>query len=650
MIEQSNQLPLAEYLHLLELAQSLGLRLPEAISIESVENNIRRQLDISLPASHARAGFKSYQDLKLEEEALRQVLNTIKHEIQPLADRFTPGFVEDLQADYEQKWRAVQSKLELSERLDQEYRRGREQEGEAIARKKETLLAAHQHEVGLQSVIDLAEEIKNLEAREEESNKFRKRRAEEWAELAEAQIEVEKAKGYWEKALELDDSPALGDRRDRHLAVLEALEEKASCSYDDLLKEAKALFDGAVRAPLEALARPENDLWQASEMCRRIVEALASHPYPSSTRQEADRLMAHIKDYNDRMWHNRAMACMAQAEVELAGENLDGANQNLAYARQALALIWDRELEPSHQAKLEAIQHKIETKARQRTDGVIGHWRQQAQTHLDGKDAVAALNCIYAAKVLIDDTSTMDETIQALEALENQALALLSQKDRVEARSLAERASQFFSQGDSKSAFRWLEAALHLDATAILSEPGFAGLIDAFFELRSRRLRIESLLAQAQFTLAQDTPEPDTMLAAQKLLAEARQLAEEIGETNRLPEIEECQKALQQRHREALTEELHALLGKLEETQPDHGATPPDPAATLSVLRDLTHVLARIEQAKFTVDNVKPHLQRAFEYYAQLQSDTRFKDDLDSAEGYSLSYMLLSRVSNWESG
>jgi hypothetical protein len=117
-----------------------------------------------------------------------------------------------------------------------------------------------------------------------------------------------------------------------------------------------------------------------------------------------------------------------------------------------------------------------------------------------------------------------------------------------------------------------------------------------------------------------------------------------------LPEVEEKRNALQRRHRKALTEELNGLLQKLDDACRVQEPSPQQRTATLSVLKDLTHVLAKIEKAKFTVKNVKPHLQRAYEYYAQLQSDAEFEGDLNSAEGYSLSYMLLSKVSTWETG
>jgi hypothetical protein len=209
---------------------------------------------------------------------------------------------------------------------------------------------------------------------------------------------------------------------------------------------------------------------------------------------------------------------------------------------------------------------------------------------------------------------------------------------------------QFHSQGDGRSAFLWLQAALQLDARAILSEPGFEELTDAYFEVQSKRQRIETLLIQAGFPLDQDPRDPANMLAANGFLAEASKLAAELGEATRLPGIERRKNTLQQRHREALIEELNGLLQELEDARSGQGPTSQQTLATLSVLKGLTHVLAKIEQAQFTVEDVKPHLQRAFEYYARLQSDAEFEADLNSAEGYSLSYMLLSKVNTWQTG
>ncbi len=220
----------------------------------------------------------------------------------------------------------------------------------------------------------------------------------------------------------------------------------------------------------------------------------------------------------------------------------------------------------------------------------------------------------------------------------------------MEASSLAERASLFLSQGDSQSAFRWLQAALRLDARAILSELTFTELTDAFFEFQSKRQRIESLLVQAKFRLDQDPRDPDNLLAADGLLAEADRLLEELGETGRLQEVAETRYAFQQRHGEALIEELDALLQKLEEMWRSQGLPSQQTRAVLSTLRDLARVLARIEKAKISVKNIRPHLQQACDYYAQLRSDNEGGDDLNSVEGYSLSYMLLSKISAWETG
>jgi hypothetical protein len=650
VIEQPNRLPLAQYLRLIELAEDLDIRMPRQISIESVQEDLKRQLEASIPASRTGANFRSYEDLKQEAEAISHVLDTIQAEIRPVASRLTPGFVEGLQKEYEEELHTVQRKLELSERLDKEYRRSHEQEGEAFAARKEALLEAYQQGVGLPSVTDLGEEIRSLEEAEGENNQFRERSAEALAELAEQQIDREKAGAYWERALEQHDSPSLRTRRDKHLAVLETLQGEATGTYDDLLKEARDLFERATRAPLESLSIPENELRRAFEKCEYIVQGLANHPYPSSTGQEAARLMDQISAYNNRVWRARAIGCMAQAEVDLAGEDLYRANESLAQARQAFALIWDGVLQPSDAEKLEAIQRRIEIKAAERTDVVIDQWRGRAQAFLDSQDAMAALNCIYAARALADDGVAGGELIQGLESLEDQALAVFSSEVNVEAGALAGRALEYLSQGDKKSAFRWLEAALRLDASAILSEPAFSELTDVYFELQSKRWRIESVLIQADFRLAQDPRDRENVLAVEGLLAEAEQLLNEVGETDRLPEVEEKRNALQRRHRQALTEELNVLLQELDDACRIQEPSPQQRTATLSVLKDLSHVLANIEKARFKVKGVKPHLQRACEYYAQLQSDAEFEGDLNCAAGHRMSHMLLSKISTWETG
>jgi len=150
---------------------------------------------------------------------------------------------------------------------------------------------------------------------------------------------------------------------------------------------------------------------------------------------------------------------------------------------------------------------------------------------------------------------------------------------------------------------------------------------------------------QAQFRLAQDPGDRENLLAAEAMLAEAEQLLAEVGETDRLPGVEEKRKTLRGRHRQALTEELKALFKKLDDACRVKEPTPQHMAEILAMLKDLARVLSKIEKANFTVANLKPHLQRVFDYYAQLQSDTESEADLNSAEGYSLSYMLLSKVS-----
>ncbi len=158
------------------------------------------------------------------------------------------------------------------------------------------------------------------------------------------------------------------------------------------------------------------------------------------------------------------------------------------------------------------------------------------------------------------------------------------------------------------------------------------------------------MLVQAEYRLAQDPRDRENMLAAEGFLAEADKLLEELGETDRLPEVEEKRNTLQERHRQTLTEELNGLLQKLDDACRGKQPASQQRTETLSILKDLARVLAKIEKAKFTVADVKPHLEQAVEYYAGLQSDARFEDDLNSAEGYSLSYMLLSKVSAWETG
>jgi hypothetical protein len=651
VIEQPNRLPLAQYLHLVELAEDLDIRMARQISIESVQEDIKRQLESSIPASRTGADFRSYEDLKQEAEAISHILGTIRAEIRPVASQLTPGFVESLQEEYEDALHAVQGKLKLCERLDKEYRRSHEQEGEALAARKEALLEAYQQGVGLPSVADLGEEIRRLEEAEEEINQFRERSAEALAELAEGQLDREKAGEYWERALEQYDSPILRTRRDKHLAVLEALQYEPAGTYDDLLREARDLFERATRAPLESLFVPENDLKRAFEKCENVVQGLSNHPYPSTTGQEAARLMDRISAYNDRLWRARAIACLAQAEVDLASEDLYQASESLAGARQAYALIWDGELQPSDAEKLEAIQRKIEIKAEERTDVVIEQWRARAQAFLDDQDAMAALNCIYAARALAGDGEPGSELIQGLESLEDQALGVFSSDFNVEVgAALAGRALEFLSQGDKRSAFRWLEAALRLDASAILSEPGFSELTDVYFELQSKRRQIEGVLIQADFRLAQDLRDRDNVLAVEGLLAEAEQLLKEVGETGRLPEVEEKRNALQQRHRQALTQELNGLLQELDDACRVQEPSPQQRTAALSVLNDLSHVLANIEEAGFKVKGVKPHLERACEYYAQLQAEAELEGDLNCAVGHRMSHLLLSKVSAWEAG
>ena len=112
--------------------------------------------------------------------------------------------------------------------------------------------------------------------------------------------------------------------------------------------------------------------------------------------------------------------------------------------------------------------------------------------------------------------------------------------------------------------------------------PGFRELTDAYLEFESKQQRIESALVQAEFRLAQDPRDRENMLAAEGFLAEADKLLEELGETDRTPEVEEKRNTLQQRHREALTEELNGLLQKLDETCRGRGSASQNRTATLA--------------------------------------------------------------------
>lgn len=649
MIDQSYRLPLAQYLRVLALAQDLDAKILEEVSIESVEAEIKRQLESILPASEAGVGLQSYQDLKREDRAVRRILNTIESEIQPVAAMLTPGFVDRLREGYDEKRVSVQKKLELSDELDQAYRQIRDKEKEALEKKKETLLEAYKVGVSLPSVSDLVQELKRIEATEGEIREFEERSAQEWATLAEGQIAQEKAKAYWEKAIEHDNSPQMYDRRDRHIAALQELGEETIGLYEGTLKEAKELFDRATGAPGESASQTENDLRSAVEKCDSVILALANYPYPSATRQEAQRLKGQITSYNDFIWHTQAIGNLAQAQLDLTGDNLDQANENLAHAREAVARIWDDVHRSSLEENIEAAQQKVETKARQRVDHVIATWRQQAQANLDNNDPVAALNCIYAARALSPDEVPDDESSQELEALEDKALAMLSHEVNVDAKSLAARAKEFLSRQDSQSAFRWLEAALQLDARAVLSDSVFKELTDAYFEFQYKRQKAESLLFQAEYGSALDAGNSDGVVAAEALLEEAKQLFEEIGETDRLQEVDEKRLRLQQLQREALGRELDDLLQELQDTLGTEEASSQQMTQTLSILKELTHVLAKFDKAGFSVENVKPHLEKAFEYYDRLRSDDELKDDPSSVEGYSLSYMLLRKAGRLES-
>jgi DNA repair exonuclease SbcCD ATPase subunit len=240
--------------------------------------------------------------------------------------------------------------------------------------------------------------------------------------------------------------------------------------------------------------------------------------------------------------------------------------------------------------------------------------------------------------------------MRQLDVLENTALTMLCQDIDPGARALAERAQEIFSHQDAQSAFRWLEAALKLDAKVVLSDTGFRELLDAYFDLQSKKQRFESLLVQAEARLARDPSSSDGLAAAEDLLNEAKVVGGQLGATDRMEEIEEKRTSLRQLHREALIEQLGTLLQRLEDMWQSQQASSQQMAEALSALKDLAHILAKIEKAQLAVQNVKPHLQRAFEYYTRLRSEKELEGDKHCIEGYSLSYMLLSKVSGWETG
>ena len=648
MIDHPYRLPLAQYLRVLELAQDLDTKILEEISIESVEQDIKRQLESALPASETGEGLKSLEALKREEQAVGRILIAIENEIQPVASKLTPGFAEHLREEYEEKRNAVQDRLRLSNELDKKYRQIREQEQEALEKKKETLLEAYRVGVGLPSVSDLTEEFKRIEEAEGEIKEFQERSAREWAALAERQIDQKEAKALWEKALQHDNSPKMCDRRDRHIAALRKLKKEPVESYEAALKEARELFERAIGDTLESLSKPENDLRVALEKCEYVIEALADYAYPYATRQEAERLKSQIAGYNDFTWHSHALGLIAQAELDLTSSNLDQGYQNLAHAEEAAARIWDDALRSSLADKIETAQGQIETKARQRTDRVIEKWRQQAEAHLEAEDAVAALNCLFAAQALSGNERPGDDLSEAQDTLESAALAMLSRSDKADAKSVAARGMEFLKRGDSQSAFRWLEAALQLDARAILSDSVFKELVDGYFEFEYKTQKAERLLFRAEYRLAQDPADADNMIAVEALLEEAYLLLEELGEADRLQEVEDKRQTLRQLHREALVEELDGLLQKLQGTWDSKEASSKEMTETLSVLKELTGVLAKFEKDGYPVEEVNPHLEKAFEYFEKLRSDEELKDNPNSIEGYSLSYMLLRKANSLE--
>ena len=63
MIDQPYRLPLAQYLRVLELASDLDTEALKEISIESVEEEIKRQLESALPAAQTGDGLKTSEEL-----------------------------------------------------------------------------------------------------------------------------------------------------------------------------------------------------------------------------------------------------------------------------------------------------------------------------------------------------------------------------------------------------------------------------------------------------------------------------------------------------------------------------------------------------------------------------------------------------------
>jgi hypothetical protein len=510
------------------------------------------------------------------------------------------------------------------------------------------VLQAHQAGVGLQSVADLAQELARLEAVQGEIDAYQERSAQEWAALAEEQIDEPKAGAFWEKALQQDNSPAMADRRDRHVAVLGELGAETAHALADLLQEAQATYQRVAWGAWESSPPPENDLRQAMERCEHVLAALSKHPYPTAVGQQAGGLRDQIVVYNDQTWQSQAIGWIAKAEVELASDNLGEANKDLAFANQALAQVWDAELQSSLADKVDAMRQRIDARGRQGNEHIIDNWRQLARTYLDGRDAVAALNCVYAAKALAQDISPQDDLLEDLARLEDEALATLPRGVGLDAGPLAERGKELLADGDRQAAFRWLEAALQLDAQAILSDPSFTELADLYFDARSQRFKVETLLYQAEFRLAQDACDSEHMAVAEGFLDEARQLLENEGDSDRLVEVDERRSALQRVHRQALTDELNGLLERLQDLPEARPTASADKDDRLAVLKDVNRVLAKIDKAHFTVEKARPSLQKAFDYYAQLLADDKSRDSLTSIEGYTLSHMLLSKVSNWE--
>ena len=140
------------------------------------------------------------------------------------------------------------------------------------------------------------------------------------------------------------------------------------------------------------------------------------------------------------------------------------------------------------------------------------------------------------------------------------------------------------------------------------------------------------------------------MIAVEALLEETSRLLEELGEADRLQEVEDKRQSLEQLHREALAEELDGLLQKLQSKWDTKEASSQEMAETLALLIGLTQLLASFGKVGYPVEDVKPHLEKAFEYFDRLRADEELMEDPNSIEGYTLSYMLLRKACSLENG